>query len=64
MKNLYEYLSAKKIATNYNSEFDNITCYCTSEAMLSLLQGLNYNDDGFLYHAELTANCTWLLTRD
>jgi hypothetical protein len=64
MKNLFEYLLAMKIATSYNSMDTSITCYATSEAILFLLRGLNYNDDGYIYHTELINSCTWLVTRN
>lgn len=64
MKTLYEVyvrLSELGIARSMCMDTNSIECYCTSEAMLYLLYGLNFNDN-FTYHAELISSCTWLLT--
>jgi hypothetical protein len=63
MENLYKYLLTLGIAKNMYIDTYSIECYATSETMLALLRGLNFNDDGLNYHAELIACCTWVLTR-
>lgn len=63
METLYRYLLALGIGRQMYIDTYAIECYATSEAMLNLVNGLNYNDDGLIYHIELIKPCTWLLTR-
>jgi hypothetical protein len=60
---LYDYLKLLGIANSFDAEFNIIECYATSEYMLALVRGLNFNSDGLTYHIELIKSCTWLLTR-